>query len=120
MTTILILFAVLSGLLILVSLFLAGRVQRPFRHWFLWAPVFFLWAFVPVMIGLLTGRGDVGARADHSAVPFLVFCMLFFVPSGIMIMLIGMYEDRDSRAHPEQYTNRMNRPAARSTSTGNA
>ena len=89
------------------------RAGRVYREYFLSSMLSVVLALIPALFGLVLRAGD-PQKAPYNFVPFTFFALLFFLPAGLMLMLMGGYahyeERRDARAAEVARTRRVREP----------
>ncbi len=94
-------FLLVSALILALVNALAMRTQpRHRRGYFFWGAMCQVLALLFIIGAILVGWQYEPARGNNNAMPFVYFVCLFFMPAGLVLLLVGIFEPSDEEHNP--------------------
>lgn len=94
-------FLLVSALILMLVNLLAMRTQpRHRRGYFFWGAMCQVLALLFIIGAILVGWQYEPATGNNNAMPFVYFVCLFFMPAGLVLLFIGIFEPPDEEHSP--------------------
>ncbi len=101
MISVFVTFLLISALISMLVNLLAMRTQpRDRRGYFFWGAMCQVLAVIALTIAIIFGLQYESRISDGNFLPFVYFICVFFMPAGIVSLLIGIFEPPDEERNP--------------------
>ncbi len=101
MISVFVTFLLISAVISMLVNLLAMRTQpRDRRGYFFWGAMCQVFAVIALTIAIIFGLQYESRISDGNFLPFVYFICVFFMPAGIVSLLIGIFEPPDEERNP--------------------